>query len=222
MASLYQDTHHIVSQPNLQSPGKPDVEVPLPPTITGSSLKRRVLVIIGRGRSSEAVDVKTGADDRTQDRGDDVDGEESGAPSTRQGDRSPTGEKRKEPRSKVPCWVETRLGQGGDDRDQPRDCQADEHRRQTTRRGFRITFVGDGEDHHCKHESAQKLGKESCRLGDQYVQPLVGIDRVGTFCVGEGTGAREIPQTIATCQSPLCAPVRTDAWTAPHPMRIRR
>ena len=28
------------------------------------------------------------------------------------------------------------------------------------------------------------------------------------------------PQTIATCQSPLCAPVSTEAWTAPHPNRI--
>ena len=91
-------------------------------------MKRGVLVITGRVRSSEDVDVKTGADGRTQDRGDDVDGEESGATSPRQGDRSPTGEERKEPRSKVPCWVETRLGQRGDHRDQCRDRQADEYR----------------------------------------------------------------------------------------------
>src|SRR5208283_2804060 len=40
------------------------------PRIPGSSMKRGVLVITGRVRSSEDVDVKTGADGRTQDRGD--------------------------------------------------------------------------------------------------------------------------------------------------------
>ncbi len=59
---------------------------PIPQESTRSSPKRLVLVITGRGRSSEDVDVKPGADDRTRDRGNDVDGEESGAPSPRQSD----------------------------------------------------------------------------------------------------------------------------------------
>ena len=65
-------------------------------------------------RHFEKVPVDSAAHDRAHDRRDNVNGEEATSARAGQGDRSPPGEERKQPGTKVPRGVEARLGERGD------------------------------------------------------------------------------------------------------------